>query len=99
MARVGLGCPSIVFSDSAAVGQASTQAPQDTHSDSRKLSFWLATMREPRPRPCTVSARVPCVSSQARTQREQTMHSSGSKLKYGLLASIEIGVPFSWSKA
>ena len=31
-----------------------------------------------------VSANVPCTSSQARTQREQTMHFDGSKVKYGL---------------
>ena len=30
---------------------------------------------------------MPCVSSQARTQREQTMHRSGLKSKYGLLMS------------
>jgi hypothetical protein len=28
-----------------------------------------------------VSAKVPCTSSQARTQREQTMHLLGSKVK------------------
>ena len=33
------------------------------------------------------SANVPCCSSQARTQREHTMHSSSLKRKYGLLAS------------
>ena len=30
------------FSVSAAVGHASTQAPHETHSDSRNGSFWLA---------------------------------------------------------
>jgi hypothetical protein len=32
-------------------------------------------------RPSMVSAKVPCTSSQARTQREQTMHFVGSKVK------------------
>ena len=71
----------IDFSVSAAVGQASTQAPQETHSESRNGWFWLAATLEPKPRPWMVSARVPCVSSQARTQREQTMHRSGLKVK------------------
>ncbi|MGY4435854.1 hypothetical protein ACVWWO_008331 [Bradyrhizobium sp. F1.13.1] len=31
-----------------------------------------------KPRPEIVSAKVPCTSSQARTQREQTMHLEGS---------------------
>ena len=31
-----------------------------------------------KPRPEMVSAKVPCTSSQARTQREQTMHFDGS---------------------
>ena len=35
-----------------------------------------------------VSAKVPCTSSQARTQREQTMHFDGSKVKYGLDSSL-----------
>ena len=34
-----------------------------------------------KPRPSMVSAKVPCTSSQARTQREQTMHFDGSKVK------------------
>ena len=75
------------FSLSAAVGQASTQAPQETHSEARKGWCSLADTREPKPRPSIVSARVLCVSSQARTQREQTMHRSGLKSKYGLLTS------------
>ena len=35
-------------------------------------------MRESKPRPSTVSAKVPWMSSQARTHREQTMHAAGS---------------------
>ncbi len=70
-----------VFSISVAVGQACTQAPQDTHSESRKSSFWPGDTMEAKPRPSMVSANVPCTSSQARTQREQTMHLAGSKVK------------------
>src|SRR6185295_14706592 len=79
------------FSISAPVGQASTQAPHDTHSDSRKGSLCEAETRESSPRPSMVSAYVPWVSSQARTQREQTMHRSLSKRKYGLLESAPRG--------
>src|ERR1700679_3448144 len=79
------------FSESVAVGQACTQAPQDTHSESMKDSSWLAATLDSKPRPWMVSAKVPCCSSQARTQREQTMHSSGSKVKYGLLVSLTAG--------
>ena len=70
-----------VFSDSVAVGQACTQAPQETHSESMKDTSWLADTVESKPRPWMVSASVPCCSSQARTQREQTMHLLGSKVK------------------
>ncbi len=68
------------FSFSVAVGQACTQAPQETHSESKKFGPPVAT-REPKPRPSMVSAKVPCTSSQARTQREQTMHLEDSKVK------------------
>ena len=76
------GWPSSVidFSMSVAVGQAWTQAPHDTHSDSRK-SVGPGAILDWKPRPSTVRAKVPCTSSQARTQREQTMHLVGSKLK------------------
>ncbi len=69
------------FSINVAVGQACTQAPQETHSESRKSSFALAATLDSKPRPSMVSAKVPCTSSQARTQREQTMHLDGSKSK------------------
>ena len=74
------GCPAsiTVFSNSVAVGQACTQAPHDTHSESMKASPWLAATRESKPRPLIVNAKVPCVSSQARTQRLQTMHFAAS---------------------
>src|ERR1700742_4032670 len=80
------GCPisTTDFSIKVAVGQACTQAPQDTHSLVRNGSSIPAAIFEAKPRPSTVSAKVPCTSSQARTQREQTMHFDGSKLKYGL---------------
>ena len=61
------------FSISASVGQASTQAPHDTHSEARNVWFWLGETFELKPRPWIVRANVPCTSSQARTQREQTM--------------------------
>ena len=47
-----------------------------------------AATLEAKPRPSMVSAKVPCTSSQARTQREQTMQRAGSNWKYGLEASI-----------
>jgi hypothetical protein len=68
------------FSIRVAVGQACTQAPQETHSEWRK-GMSPAETCESKPRPLMVSAKVPCVSSQARTQREQTMHFEGSKSK------------------
>src|SRR5664279_1639489 len=69
-----------VFSISVAVGHACTQAPQETHSESRK-SLPAAETVDAKPRPSMVSANVPCTSSHARTQREQTMHLAGSKVK------------------
>src|SRR5260221_10588539 len=66
------------FSVSVAVGQAYTQAPQETHSEPRKLSFIPGETRLSKPRPQIVSAKEPCTSSQPRTQREQTMHFDGS---------------------
>src|SRR6186713_1613581 len=88
------GSPAVMtdFSINAPVGQASTQAPQETHSDSRNGCCCEAETRDSMPRPSMVSAKVPCVSSQARTQREQTMHRSLSKRKYGLLASTGLWV-------
>ena len=74
-------CSMTDFSVSVAVGQACTQAPQETHSESRKSSSMPAETCEAKPRPSMVSAKVPCTSSQARTQREQTMHLAGSKVK------------------
>src|SRR5262252_3232762 len=76
------------FSINASVGHASTHAPHDTHSDAKNESFWLAETFDLKPRPWIVSANVPWTSSQARTQREQTMHAVWSKVKYGLLSSF-----------
>ena len=70
-----------LFSFSVAVGQACTQAPHDTHSESRKGCCCEGDTTEPKPRPAMVRAKVPCTSSQARTQREQTMHLEGSNVK------------------
>ena len=85
------GCPRsmTVFSINVAVGQACTQAPHDTHSLVKNGSSMPAAIFDMKPRPCTVSAKVPCTSSQARTQREHTMHFDGSNEKYGLDASVE----------
>ena len=47
------------FSVSVAVGQACTQAPQDTHSEPRKLSLMPGETRLSNPRPEIVSANVP----------------------------------------
>ena len=73
----GWPCSITLFSISVAVGQAWTQAPQETHSQPRK-SVGPGAMRLSKPRPVMVSAKVPCTSSQARTQRLQTMHLAGS---------------------
>lgn len=77
------GMPSSItdFSCSVAVGQACTQAPQDTQSDSMNVPPAPAATFESNPRPEIVSAMVPCTSSQARTQREQAMHLEASKSK------------------
>jgi hypothetical protein len=50
MARSGWPMNCSGFSVSAAVGQASTQAPQETHSDSTKDSLRLADTLESKPR-------------------------------------------------
>ena len=78
----------MVFSCSVAVGQASTQAPQLTHSLSMNGWLWPADTWLSKPRPLIVSAKVPCVSSQARTQRLHTMHLLGSNVKYGFDSSF-----------
>jgi hypothetical protein len=78
-----------------AVGQACTHAPQDTHSESMNDSPAPGDTFESNPRPSMVSANVPWISSQARTQREQTMHLDGSKSKYGLLWSLTASKWFS----
>ena len=75
--RDGIPSSTTDFSVSASVGHAWTHAPHETHSDDRK-SVPPAVIRESNPRPETVSAKVPCTSEQARTQREHTMHALGS---------------------
>ena len=86
--RSGMPFSTTSFSIRASVGQAWTQAPQETHSESRKLSSSVpALIIDAKPRPSTVSAKVPWVSLQARTQREQTMQREASKSKYGLESS------------
>jgi hypothetical protein len=54
-----------VFSVSATVGHASTQAPHDTHSDAMNGSFWLAATFEPNPRPWTLNAPAPVARADA----------------------------------
>ena len=44
---------------SVAVGQACTQAPQETHSEFMKLSIWPGDTWEANPRPSIVRAKVP----------------------------------------
>ena len=88
--RVGMPSATIDFSWSADVGQACTHAPHETHSDDMK-SVPPALILESKPRPSTVSAKVPWMSAQARTQREQTMQAESSNAKYGLLRSIGCG--------
>ena len=75
--RVGIPSSTTDFSVRASVGHAWTHEPHDTHSEDRK-SVPPGVIRESKPRPCTVRANVPWVSSQARTQREQTMQAAGS---------------------
>ncbi|MNP50150.1 hypothetical protein D3C76_1443960 [compost metagenome] len=77
-ARSGWPSCTRLFSVKVAVGHACTQAPHDTHSEARKLSPPAAATRESKPRPVMVRAKVPWMSSQARTQRLQTMHLLGS---------------------
>ena len=75
----GVPISMIDFSCKVAVGQAATQAPQETQSEERAVSVLAPKeTRLSKPRPSIVSAKVPCTSSQARTQREQTMHFCGS---------------------
>jgi hypothetical protein len=80
-ARSGVPISATFFSCRVDVGQAWTQAPHDTHSEEKKSSFCDGLIFDAKPRPSIVSAKVPCTSSQARTQREQTMHLVGSKSK------------------
>ncbi len=77
--RSGVPISMIDFSCRVAVGQACTQAPQDTQSEVSAVSVLAPKdTRLSKPRPSIVSAKVPCTSSHARTQREQTMHFAGS---------------------
>ena len=77
--RVGMPSSMTDFSCSVAVGQACTQAPHETHSESMKRLGRPRLTLDAKPRPSMVSAKVPCTSSQARTQREQTMHLLGRR--------------------
>ena len=91
----------------ASVGQVSAQAPQDTHVDSRNPLSRPAAMLAAKPRPVAVRANAPWISSQARTQRPQEMHSSCWKARYGwrlscstvCVAPGQRGVPTSSQRA
>ena len=95
--RVGIPSSITDFSDSVAVGQACTHAPHETHSLSMKLVPPALTF-DSKPRPTMVSASVPWISSQARTQRLHAMHLDSSKSKYGLLESVGASRWFSPTK-
>ena len=84
-----------MFSVSVAVGHTCTHAPHDTQGESKKLPLKPAATRELKPRPSMVRANVPCTSSQARTQREHTMHLEVSKVKYGFEVSFSMWMWFS----
>ena len=86
--RVGTPSSTTERSCSVDVGHACTQAPQDTHSESMNDSPAPGDTFESKPLPSMVSANVPWISPQARTQREHAMHLDGSKSKYGLLVSL-----------
>jgi len=81
-------CASSAFSINAPVGHACTQAPHETHSESRNGSSWLATIFDAKARPCTVSANVPCTSSHARTQREQLARNVNAAEEDGRLTTL-----------
>ena len=82
VSTVRVGMPRLItdFSSSVAVGQAWTQAPHETHSLSMNDVPPGLTL-DSKPRPTIVSARVPWISSHARTHRLQTMHLDSSKEK------------------
>jgi hypothetical protein len=79
-AATGRPMTASAFSLSAAVGHDSTQAPHERTRFEERLVL-ARTTRDSKPRPSIVSANVPWTSSQARTQREQAMHSVGSNSK------------------
>ena len=56
----------------------------------KEIGLPPAETLEANPRPSMVRANVPCTSSQARTQREHTMHLAGSK------AEVRIRSSFAW---
>jgi hypothetical protein len=84
-----------VFSESVAVGQACTQAPQETHSESMKATFWLA--RHLRLEAAALDGereRALLLVAGAHAARADDAL-AGSKVKYGLLSSLAIGGDFS----
>jgi hypothetical protein len=82
-----LGWPISITTSPQRRGRAGLHAGAAGHAFRLEERLVLARpTRESKPRPAMVSAKVPCTSSQARTQREQTMH---------LLVEGEIGIGFS----
>ena len=69
-----------IFSLSAPVGHASTHAPQDTHSDSRKLSCWLADTRRIEAAALQSSART-CPGFRRRRARSASTRCTGPDRK------------------
>src|SRR5262245_44917632 len=75
-------------SEIADVGHACEHAPQDTHAESSNEESMPLMMRASNPRPCIESTNCPCISSHARTQREQLMHFERSEVMYGCERSL-----------
>src|SRR6185295_11166620 len=84
----GLPCVATAFSKSASVGHSLTHAPHETQLEAANPTSLPATTLEAKPRPSIEIAKVPWISSQARTQRAQAMHLFGLNEKKGLESSI-----------
>ena len=75
------------------MGQAWTQAPQETHSLSRKLSSSLGDTLDSKPLPAMVSAKVPWTSEQARFAMEFCVEESCGKCtpcRIGAVRGVEV---------
>ena len=89
-ARGEHGAPRLAHLDDGVLGERGRRAglhagaARDALGCRRSCRWRRRRPRCPKPRPSMVSANVPCTSSHARTQREQTMHFEESNVKYGL---------------